>query len=56
MKWALQQLVSACKLNPDGVGALRAQIDHFWSRALTTYKEVAEQQKKQPAKRKSYEN
>lgn len=31
------------QLNPDGVGALRAQLDTFWSKALATYKEVAEQ-------------
>jgi DNA-binding transcriptional ArsR family regulator len=40
------------QLNPDGVGALRAQIDQFWSRTLATYKEVAEQ----PTKRNSHEN
>jgi DNA-binding transcriptional ArsR family regulator len=40
------------KVNPDGVGALRAQIDRFWSKALATYKEVAEQ----PTKRNSHEN
>ena len=31
------------QLNPDGVGALRAQLDRFWRQALATYKEVAEQ-------------
>ena len=31
------------QLNPDGVGALRAQLERFWSRALATYKEIAEQ-------------
>jgi DNA-binding transcriptional ArsR family regulator len=31
------------QLNPEGVGALRAQLDRFWSKALATYKEVAEQ-------------
>jgi DNA-binding transcriptional ArsR family regulator len=30
------------RLNPDGVGALRAQLERFWSKALATYKEVAE--------------
>jgi DNA-binding transcriptional ArsR family regulator len=30
------------QLDPDGVGALRAQLDRFWSRALATYKEIAE--------------
>jgi len=40
------------RLNPDGLGALRAQIDQFWSRTLATYKEVAEQR----TKRGSHEN
>jgi len=31
------------RLNPDGVGALRAQLDRFWNQALATYKEVVEQ-------------
>ena len=31
------------QLNPDGVGALRAQLDRFWNQALTTYKQVVEQ-------------
>jgi DNA-binding transcriptional ArsR family regulator len=31
------------QLNPDGVGALRAQLDRFWSKALATFKEVVEQ-------------
>jgi DNA-binding transcriptional ArsR family regulator len=31
------------QLNPDGVGALRAQLDRFWAKALATYKEVVEQ-------------
>lgn len=31
------------QLNPDGVGALRAQLDRFWSKALAIYKEVVEQ-------------
>jgi len=31
------------QVNPDGVGALRAQLDRYWSKALATYKEVAEQ-------------
>lgn len=31
------------RLDPDGVGALRAQLDRFWSKALATYKEVVEQ-------------
>jgi hypothetical protein len=31
------------QLDPDGVGALRAQLDRFWSRALTAYKAAVEQ-------------
>lgn len=31
------------QLNPAGVDALRSQLDRFWSKALATYKEVAEQ-------------
>jgi DNA-binding transcriptional ArsR family regulator len=31
------------QLNPDGVGALRAQLDRFWSKALAAYKAVVEQ-------------
>jgi DNA-binding transcriptional ArsR family regulator len=31
------------QLNPDGVGTLRAQLDRFWNQALTTYKQVVEQ-------------
>ena len=31
------------QLNPDGVGALRVQLDRFWSKALATYKQVVEQ-------------
>jgi DNA-binding transcriptional ArsR family regulator len=31
------------QLNPDGVGALRAQLDRFWNQALATYKQVVEQ-------------
>jgi DNA-binding transcriptional ArsR family regulator len=31
------------QLDPDGVGALRTQLDRFWSRALAAYKEVVEQ-------------
>ncbi len=32
------------QLNPHGVGALRAQLDRFWNRALAAYKEVVETQ------------
>jgi DNA-binding transcriptional ArsR family regulator len=31
------------QLNPDGLGALRAQLDRFWNQALATYKQVVEQ-------------
>jgi DNA-binding transcriptional ArsR family regulator len=31
------------QLDPDGVGALRHQLDRFWTNALATYKEVVEQ-------------
>jgi DNA-binding transcriptional ArsR family regulator len=31
------------QLDPDGVGALRAYLDQFWSKALAAYKEVVEQ-------------
>jgi DNA-binding transcriptional ArsR family regulator len=31
------------QLDPDGVGALRAYLDEFWSRALAAYKAAVEQ-------------
>jgi DNA-binding transcriptional ArsR family regulator len=31
------------QVDPDGVGALRAQLDRFWTDALAAYKVVAEQ-------------
>ncbi len=31
------------QLDPDGLGALRAQLDRFWSQALATYKQLVEQ-------------
>ena len=31
------------QLNPDGVGALRAQLDRFWTQALAAFKQVVEQ-------------
>jgi len=31
------------QLNPDGLGALRAQLDRFWSQALAAYKQAVEQ-------------
>jgi DNA-binding transcriptional ArsR family regulator len=30
------------QLNPDGLDALRAQLDQFWTKALAAYKEAAE--------------
>jgi DNA-binding transcriptional ArsR family regulator len=30
-------------VDPDGVGALRAYLDQFWTRALAAYKEAVEQ-------------
>jgi DNA-binding transcriptional ArsR family regulator len=35
------------RVDPDGVRALRAQLDRFWNQALTTYKEVVEQDNKE---------
>jgi DNA-binding transcriptional ArsR family regulator len=32
------------RVNPDGVGALRAYLDQFWHRALTAYKATVEKQ------------
>ena len=31
------------RADPDGVAALRDQLDRFWNQALATYKEVVEQ-------------
>ncbi len=31
------------QLEPEGVAALRAQLDRFWGKALATYREVVEQ-------------
>lgn len=31
------------RLNPDGVGSLRAELERFWSKALTAYKAAVEQ-------------
>ena len=31
------------QLDPDGVGALRAYLDQFWSRALAAYKTAVDQ-------------
>lgn len=31
------------QVNPNGLAALRAQLDRFWSKALANYKELVEQ-------------
>jgi DNA-binding transcriptional ArsR family regulator len=31
------------RLDPDGLEALRAQLERFWTQALATYKQVVEQ-------------
>jgi DNA-binding transcriptional ArsR family regulator len=31
------------QVDPDGVGALRAYLDQFWSKSLAAYKEAVEQ-------------
>ena len=31
------------RLDPDGVGALRAELDRYWNQALAAYKELVEQ-------------
>src|SRR5215211_1829600 len=31
------------QLDPDGVGALRAELDRFWTQALAAFKQVVEQ-------------
>jgi DNA-binding transcriptional ArsR family regulator len=35
------------ELNPDGIGALRAYFEGFWTRALTSFKHTVEQQEDQ---------
>ena len=35
------------ELNPDGIGALRAYFERFWTRALTSFKYRVEQQEEQ---------
>ena len=35
------------QLDPDGVGALRADLERFWSKALAAYKTVVEQPTKE---------
>lgn len=31
------------RADPDGLAALRAQLERFWGQALTTYKQIVEQ-------------
>lgn len=35
------------RLDPDGLGALRADLERFWSRALAAYKAVVEQREEE---------
>jgi DNA-binding transcriptional ArsR family regulator len=35
------------ELDPDGIGALRADLDRFWSKALVAYKAAVEQPQKE---------
>ena len=35
--------------DPEGVAALRSQLDRFWSQALANFKEIVEQDKKEVA-------
>jgi len=35
------------QLDPAGVGALRAYLDHFWNQSLMAFKSVVEQQPKE---------
>jgi DNA-binding transcriptional ArsR family regulator len=35
------------QLDPDGLGALREYLDHFWNRSLTAFKAAVEQPKKE---------
>jgi DNA-binding transcriptional ArsR family regulator len=35
------------RLDPDGVGALRADLERYWSKALAAYKAVVEQREEE---------
>jgi DNA-binding transcriptional ArsR family regulator len=35
------------QLDPDGVGALRAELEQYWAKALAAYKTVVEQREKE---------
>jgi len=37
------------RIDPGGIAALRTQLDQFWNQALTTYKEVVEQDNEEVA-------
>ena len=37
------------RADPEGVAALRSQLDRFWSQALATFKEVVEQDSEEVA-------
>ncbi len=37
------------RLDPDGVGALRAYLDRFWNRSLGAFKEAAERSASNPS-------
>ncbi|HEX5436679.1 MAG TPA: metalloregulator ArsR/SmtB family transcription factor [Gemmatimonadaceae bacterium] len=37
------------RVNPDGLNALRAQLDRFWRNVLSSYKEVVEHQPERPS-------
>jgi len=36
------------QIDPAGVGALRSQMDQYWSKALAAFKELAEQTTRRP--------
>jgi DNA-binding transcriptional ArsR family regulator len=35
------------QLDPDGIGALRAYLDHFWNRALTAFQAAVERDQRE---------
>ena len=37
------------QLDPAGIGALRAYLDQFWTKALTAYKAAVEQPREEPS-------
>jgi DNA-binding transcriptional ArsR family regulator len=37
------------QLNPEGVGALRAYFDRFWTRSLTAFKDAVERREQEDA-------